>query len=99
MVNMKELKELMEKVPVWKDAAGAPEWMNELEARLHALEAQAAGAREDARGTGDTCPCCNTPSGRIFRIDKDPILGDIGGMMHYFECTACNKYYNRPVAD
>ena len=98
MVNAKELSELLEKIPVWKRMAGAPEWIDELEARLHAVEAQIAGASQDTSGTGDTCPCCNTPNGQIFRIEKDPIFGDLGGKMHYFECTVCNKYYNRPVA-
>ena len=48
---------------------------------------------------GDMCPHCNEPGGQIYRIEKDLIFGDIGGMMHYFECTACNKYYNKPFME
>jgi hypothetical protein len=98
MTNLKELDELLEKISVWKHMVGAPEWIDELEVRLQALEAQIADALQGRSPTADTCPYCNTPDGQIFRIEKDPIFGDIGGTMHYFECSACNKYYNRPVA-
>ena len=69
------------------------ERVDALEARLYALE-----AGRNMSGAGDTCPYCNTASGQIFRIQEDPILGDVGGIMHYFGCTACNRTYNRPVA-
>ena len=98
MLNLKDLNELLEKIPVWKRMAGAPEWIDELEARLQVLEAQIAITLQSRSGTGDTCPHCNTPNGQIFRIEKDPIFCDIGGSMHCFECTACNKYYSKPVA-
>ena len=97
MKNLNELDELLGKIPAWKCTVGAPEWMNELETRLRALEAQVASTLQSKSGTGDMCPYCNTPKGQIFRIEKDPIFGDIGGKMHYFECTACNKCYNKPV--
>ena len=99
MVNLKELDELLERIPEWKSMAGAPEWIDELEARLRALETQIAGMPQSKSGAGDTCPFCNTPSGHIYRIDKDTIFGDIGAMMHYYECTACNRCYNRPVRE
>ncbi len=98
MENLKDLNELLEKVAVWKRMVGAPEWIDELEARLQALETQITVTLQGGGGTGDTCPYCNTPKGQIFRIEKDTVFGDIGGRMHYFECTACNKYYNRQVA-
>jgi len=99
MQNLKDLNELLEKIETWKQMPGAPEWMDELEVRVRALEAQAADELQGGSGAGDTCPHCNTPNGQIYRIDKDTIFGDIGGMMHYYECTACNKYYNKPVRE
>jgi uncharacterized protein with PIN domain len=97
MTNLKDLNELLKKIPIWKSMAGAPEWIDELETRLQALEVQIAGTAQSGSGTGDMCPYCNTPNGQIFRIEKDTIFGDIGGMTHYFECTVCNRCYNRQV--
>ena len=74
MFSLKDLNELLDKMPFWKRIKESPDRIDALEKRLGTLENRLSG-------TGNICPKCKEP--------KFQLINQSGGKFNY-ECSACN---------
>ncbi len=90
MFSLKDLNELLDKMPLWKRIKDSPERINQLEKRIKAIE-------EQISGRGDVCPYCHKPAGNLLDIQPDKTLGDVGLKRGFYECNNCHKKYDREI--
>lgn len=89
---VKDINELLEKIPIWKKLIATPTRVDELEKRIIALE-------KKFSGSGGQCPYCKQPTGNLLEIKPDPVMGDLGVRRYYYECNNCHKKFDREVSD
>jgi len=92
MLALKDLNELLEKIPLWKRVANTPDRLDELEKRVKAIEDQISG-------TGEVCPYCRKPSLQLLNIKGEPGMEDLGVKKYFYKCLNCDKESNRVRTD
>jgi len=73
MFSIKDLNELLEKIPIWKRITQTPDKIEELGKRILALE-------NKLSGKGDVCPKCKEPS---FELISSNVRSRV------YKCTNC----------
>ncbi len=80
MFSIKDLNELLDKIPLWKKMKYAPERIDALEKRIASLEKQLSG-------TGDICPKCKKPT---FELVGAKMVEEILGIRQFnYKCSNC----------
>lgn len=59
------------------------------------LKTQIAKIEEQNDPEGDPCPYCRQPKGRLMDIKTDPVFGDVGLKVGFYDCTGCGKQYDK----
>lgn len=89
MGMLEELNDLLDRLPLWKRLASAPDRLQALEQRVAALEAQLAGE------PGERCPLCNKPELERVASKPDPVFGGTGLMQDSYRCRSCDHQEDR----
>ena len=90
MFSIKDLNELLDKMPLWKKMKESPERIDALEKRILALENRLSG-------TGDICPKCKQPT---LELDSSKLIEATIGLMQYnYKCSNCGFTKIRTDAD
>lgn len=84
----KDINELLEKIPIWKRLIQLPDRIDEIEKRIKTIE-------DKISGSGELCPYCQQPAGKLLEIKPHPVTGDLGVNVYYYECTNCHKKFDR----
>jgi hypothetical protein len=92
MFSLKDLTELLDKMPIWRRMKAAPDRIDELEKRLKGIE-------DRMSGTGELCPYCKQPTLELIEIRPHAIFGDAGLKKHIYKCNNCSKPYEKDVKD
>lgn len=80
MFSIKDLNELLDKMPFWKKIKESPERIDKLEQRIINLEKRLSGS-------GDSCPRCKQMT---FELIDSKILEEMIGLKRYdYKCTNC----------
>ena len=80
MFALKDLNELLDKMPLWKKMKEAPDRIDILEQRIEALETRLAG-------TGDICDKCKQPT---LEFDSSKIIEKTLGITEItYKCSNC----------
>lgn len=80
MFSLKDLNELLDKMPLWKKMKKSPERLDSLEKRIATLENRLSG-------TGDICPKCKQPK---LELETSKVIEPILGLMQYnYKCSNC----------
>jgi uncharacterized protein with PIN domain len=80
MFSLKDLNELLDKMPLWKKIKDSPARIDSLEKRISSLENRLSG-------TGDICPKCKQPK---LELESSKVIDDIIGLMQYnYRCSNC----------
>lgn len=81
---IEDVMKALERIPVWKRVSLLPGEMDQLRARVAALEARLAPAQ------GDVCPKCRAPQFMLERSQaKAGPFGDAGAREHHYRCQGC----------
>lgn len=80
---LEDVMKTLERVPGWKRMAAMPKEVDELRARVEALEKRLSPA------TGDQCPKCRAMHFMRVRSDPDPYMIELGVMRDHYQCSAC----------
>ena len=88
MLSLKDVNELLDKIPKWKRIQESPDRLDELEKRIKAIE-------DRISGTGEVCPYCKEPALELLEIKPDPEYGDMGVKRAYYKCGKCEKLSDR----
>lgn len=89
MGTIGEVTALLDKIPIWKRLTSMPKEIEELQARVAALEAKLAPA------TGDACPICGDLAFKRTASRPHPIFGPTGLLQDTFTCGSCGHQENR----
>jgi transposase-like protein len=92
MFSLKDLNELLEKIPIWKKLIQLPEKLDSIEKRIKSIE-------DKMSSTGELCPYCKQPSLKLLEIKPHEMLGDVGLKVGYYKCDNCKKDYERELKD
>lgn len=92
MFSLKDLNELLEKLPLWKRIVKMPDEIEALTKRIQAIEDRISGA-------GEICPFCRNPTGELLSIQPDALLGFGGLSKHFFKCKECGKTWDKAHRD
>ena len=80
MFSLKDLNELLDKMPLWKRIKDSPDRLDCLEKRISSLENRLSG-------TGDICPKCKQPK---LELESSKVIDDTIGLMQYsYRCFNC----------
>lgn len=89
MGTIGDISDVLAKIPLWKRLSAVPKELEDLRARVAAIEERLAG------GTGVLCPMCNAAGFARVATKKDPMFGDMGIMVDSFRCQACGHQEDR----
>lgn len=81
---IEDVMRALERIPIWKRLVALPAEVEQLQARVDALEARLTQA------TGDVCPKCRAP--HFMLEDSQPLrggLGDLGVRQYSYRCHSC----------
>ncbi len=81
---LSELNTLLEKIPLWSRLKSVPSEIDELKARVEALEAAINTT------AGGKCPKCGKMTFHLDRTEADPTFGHLGVQRDVYQCTSCN---------
>lgn len=81
---LEDVLRALERIPAWKRLQSAPQEIDQLKARVAALELRLAPA------TGDSCPKCRVMTFMLQRTVPEPgPFGDLGAMQDEYLCSSC----------
>ncbi|MGA0588842.1 hypothetical protein ACO2Q2_17215 [Dyella sp. KRB-257] len=80
---LEDVMKALERVPGWKRIAALPKEVDELRARVEALEKRLQPA------TGDQCPKCREMHFMLVQSHPDPYMLELGVMRDHYQCSAC----------
>lgn len=81
MFSLKDLNELLDKIPQWKR-------MKESPARIDALEKRIASLEKRLSGSGDICPKCKQTT---YELVGTKMLEEVLGLRQFtYKCSNCN---------
>lgn len=89
MGMLEELNDLLDRLPLWKRLASAPDRLQALEQRVAALEAQLAGK------PGALCPICNAPGFSRTSSREHPTFAFAGLKLDSYACATCGHSEER----
>jgi hypothetical protein len=89
MGTIGEITTLLDKIPLWKRLTSMPKELEELQARVAALEAKLAPA------TGEACPMCDARTFKRASSAPHKIFGDMGMVTDRFRCSSCGHEEDR----
>jgi transposase-like protein len=92
MFALKDLNELLDKMPLWKRMKETPDKLDELAKRVKAIE-------DRISGTGDVCPFCRQPKVQLLEIKPDQTFGDMGLKRGYYKCDGCGKTFDKEMKE
>jgi hypothetical protein len=81
MFSLKDLNELLDKMPLWKK-------MKESPARIDALDKRIISIEKRLSGSGDICPKCKQPT---YELVETKIIEETLGIRQFnYKCSNCN---------
>ncbi len=86
MLSIKDLTELLDRLPQWKRMKDSPARIDKLEERLKAIE-------DKMSGTGELCPFCKQPALELLEIQPLPFFEESGIKKYIYKCLKCGKPY------
>ncbi len=86
---IEDVMKALERIPLWRRLALMPKQMEQMQARLDALEQKLAGK------DGPQCPVCMAPGFRRTATAPDPVMGDLGVMQDTHQCPSCQHSETR----
>lgn len=90
MGMLEDIMLTLERIPIWKRVKALPSEIDELRARVAAIEARLAGT------SGECCPLCGSDQFKAISTKKHPLWGDASGLMlDQFKCGACGHSEDR----
>lgn len=84
MGMIEDVMKALDRIPIWRRLSKLPAEVEQLRAKVEALEDRLAPA------TGDQCPRCREP--RFMLESSRPLpggLGDLGARQYSYRCQAC----------
>jgi uncharacterized protein with PIN domain len=87
---IKDINELLEKIPIWKKLIHLPDKFDDLEKRIKSIENRMSGS-------GELCPYCKEPALQLLEIKPDKTLGALGIRRAYYKCNNCQKPYDKEL--
>ncbi|OGU70184.1 MAG: hypothetical protein A2V93_03910 [Ignavibacteria bacterium RBG_16_34_14] len=90
MFSLKDLNELLDKMPLWKRMKESPERIDALEKRIVSLEKRLSGS-------GDICPKCKQPT--LELVSSKNINELIGLRQFNYKCSNCGFTDSRNKVD
>jgi len=92
MGMIEDVMKALERIPAWKRISGLPAEVDQLQARIAALEARLSPA------TGEICPKCREPRFMLESSGPEPgPFGALGARIHTYRCSACGYEDIRPA--
>jgi hypothetical protein len=82
-MNIRDITDLLDRIPIWKKLKALPDQLEQLQARVAALEARLSDA------TGDVCPKCRQPRFDLVDSGPDKTFGDLGVQSRTYRCSSC----------
>lgn len=79
----------LERIPIWKRVAAMPKEVEDLRARVTALEAKLSGK------TGALCPMCGSVNFKIVSSGPDSTFGALGMQRDLYRCQDCQHSESR----
>lgn len=73
----------LERIPAWKRVAALPKEVEELRARIVALEQKLSGK------SGVLCPICGSVNFKVVSSEPDPTFGMLGMLSDLYRCPDC----------
>lgn len=92
MISVSDILKILESIPVWRRLKDLPERVGKLEERIAMLERGLAAPKP----AGPSCPLCGAPM-RTAKVEKDPVMGEVGVQLHTLSCTACDHTEQRQI--
>jgi ribosomal protein L37AE/L43A len=89
MGTLEDIMKTLERIPLWKRLTALPAEVQELRARVEALEAQLAGK------PGTLCPICNATGFKRVSSKPHPEFGFAGIKLDSYRCDACGHAEDR----
>ena len=83
MSTLDSILQLLEKWPKWKRVKETPDRVDQLEARLTALEVKL------QRAPGQACPKCGAFAYRVESSKPHPTFGNMGALVRLMKCGDC----------
>lgn len=83
MSVVESLLETLNTWPLWKRITETPDRVDQLEAKIKALESQLRSASAEA------CPRCGARDYRVMKSQLHPELGPAGWLLRNMYCRAC----------
>jgi hypothetical protein len=89
MLSLKDLNELLEKIPLWKKMTQAPDRIDALEQRIVDLERKLSG-------DGAACPFCHGMTGQLEDIEP---MKEFDGLteIHHYRCSSCQRTFRKKI--
>lgn len=66
-----------------------------LKAENENLKTQIEEIMRDKNIEGDLCPYCRQPRGQLMELKPHKIFGDVGVKVGFYNCTNCEKQYDK----
>jgi len=91
MFSLKDILELLDRWPVWKQIQEAPKNIEALEKRVADLESRL------ARCPGEACPRCGELSFRVVSSGTSPTFADLDIIVRKMKCEKCGFTENKTI--
>lgn len=87
---IKDINELLEKIPIWKKLVQLPDRLDGIEKRLKSIE-------DKMSGSGELCPYCKQPTLQLLEIKPHKLFGDAGLKVGFYKCNNCKKDFEKEL--
>jgi len=87
---IKDINELLEKIPIWKKLVQLPDRLDGIEKRLKSIE-------DKMSGSGELCPYCKQPTLQLLEIKPHKLFGEAGLKVGSYKCNNCKKDFKKEL--
>ena len=84
----KDINDLLERIPIWKELVALPKKVQELELKIKELESKL------AKPKGVKCPYCNRTETKLTQIKPHLLMPEFKETRLY-KCESCNQTFER----
>lgn len=90
MLSVKDMTNLLELIPLWKQLKTLPDRVADLERKFAAIEQQPSIQHDD-------CPKCHQPTLELTDSQLDPTFGVLGVYQYQYCCSSCGFKLSKKV--